>query len=61
MMCTYRSIRFIRLNMVVIGLYTRMSDFKRAFDNLLTNKYSKTFVKRPLKIDKTKILMTNGS
>ena len=23
--------------------------------------YSKTYVKRPLKIDKTKILMTNGS
>ena len=27
----------------------------------LEEKYSKTCVKRPLKIDKTKILMTNGS
>ena len=25
------------------------------------NRYSKTFLKRPLKIDKTKVLMANGS
>ena len=27
----------------------------------ICNKYSKTFLKRPLKIDKTKFLMENGS